>query len=92
MCLGKVLKKVSYVGLDSLYIKVSGILVLVDVKVGFFVGIINRVESRECAERSILRDAYGVVLYSERFYSQNGCYDALIKFNYKQQQQQQQQQ
>ena len=91
MCLGKVLKKVLYVGLDSLYIKVSGILVLVDVKVGFFVGIINRVESRECAERSILRDAYGVVLYSERFYSQNGCYDALIKFNYKEQQQQQQQ-
>ena len=44
MCLGKVLKKVSYVGLDSLYIKVSSG-ILEGAIVGVFVGIPVNIQS-----------------------------------------------
>ena len=65
MCLGKVLKKVSYVGLDSMYIKVSGI--LEGTKVGVFVGIPdNRVEY----EKYLAGCLWRCFFYSARFYSQ----------------------
>ena len=63
MCL---MSSESYVGLDSMYVKVSG--VMMGARVGVFVGIIvNRVEYDKYLVGWL---RYGVVLYSARFYSQ----------------------